>query len=53
MVTFSEIYLKIVIINKLFAMIEEIHFTLHVTNGIYIIMHNDVTVYLHDFIYKQ
>ena len=35
-----------------FAMIEEIHFILHVVNGIYIKIHNDVIVYLHEFIYK-
>ena len=35
-ITLSEEYLKIVIIFKLSAMIEEIHFTLHVANGIHI-----------------
>ena len=32
-------------------MIEEIHFILHVTNGIHIIIHNDVIVYVHLFKY--
>ena len=32
--------LKIVILFKLFAMIEEILFILHVVNGIYVIIHN-------------
>ena len=33
------------ILFKLIAMIEEIHFILHVANGIHIIIHNDVIVY--------
>ena len=33
-------FFKIVIIFKLIAMIEEIHFILHVANGIHIIIHN-------------
>ena len=33
-------------------MIEEIHFFLHVVNGIFIIIHNDFVVYLHLFEYK-
>ena len=37
---FLEKYLKILIIFKIFAMIEEIHFILHVVNGILIIILN-------------
>ena len=39
---------KIVIIFKFIVMIVEIHFILHVANGILIIIH----VYLHEFKYK-
>ena len=41
-------FLKIVIILKLIAMIEEILFILHVANGNHII----IPVYLHEFKYK-
>ena len=34
-------------------MIEEIHFILHVANGIHELIHNVDTVYLHEFIYNQ
>ena len=44
--------LKIVNTFKLFAMIEELFFILHVATGIYITMHNFDIVYLHDFIYE-
>ena len=37
---FSENLLKTVIIFKHIAMIEEIHFILHIVNGIHIIIHN-------------
>ena len=45
---FLEEFQKIVIIYKLIVMIVEIHFILHVANGIRI----TIQVYLHDFIYK-
>ena len=35
-----------------FAMIEEIHFILHVVNGIHIILHNNIVVYLHAYNYE-
>ena len=47
---FTEKYLKIENIFKLIAMIEEIHFILHVANGIYIIFHN-VIWYNHTYPY--
>ena len=50
---FLENLLKIVIIFKLIATIEEMHFILLVVDGIYIIIHNDVDiVYLHVFNYE-
>ena len=42
---FHQFYI-IVVIYKLFAMIVEIHFILHVTNGIHI----TILIYLHEFI---
>ena len=47
-VNFSRIFYKIVIIFELIVMTIEIHFILHVTNGIHII----IQVYIHEFIYK-
>ena len=35
-----------------FGMIEEIHFILHVVNGIHITIHNFDLVYLHEFIHE-
>ena len=43
---------QIVIVFKLFAMIEEILFILHVANAIHIVIHNYVIVYVHLFKYK-
>ena len=49
---FSKKLLKIMIIFKHIAMIEEIHFILQVSNGIHKIIHNVVKVYLLVFVYK-
>ena len=46
---FFRIFLEIVIIFKLIATTEEIHFILHVANG----FHITIQVYLHEFIYKN
>ena len=42
---------KKVIIFKHIVITVEIHFISHVANGIHIIIHNDVTVYVHLFKY--
>ena len=49
---FLKKYVKIVIKFKLFAMLEEIHLVLHVANGVLIIIHNDVIVYIHEYKYE-
>ena len=49
---FLENYLKILIMYKLIAMTETVFLTVHVVNDIYIKIHNDVIVYLLEFVYK-